>query len=215
VIHYSAALVSVILLLVSPSFAGEVKGQVVNAGGKGVAQAVVFVSELPSGVVPNSQPRSAIMDQIQKQYVPHVLPIVVGTEVHFPNHDQILHHVYSFSQTKSFEIPLYKGEMAAPVRFDKVGAIKIGCNIHDWMSGVILVLPTPYYAMTDKTGGFVLQDLPSGTYPLTCWHELSQVKVADTVQKVEVNGDTSEVRFTLSLKSVRPRLPVHGGRGYR
>ena len=82
--HWSTALVGVILLLVSPSFAGEVKGRVVNGKGEGVAQAVVFVSELPPGVVPNSQPRSAIMDQIHKQYVPHILPVVVGTEVHFP-----------------------------------------------------------------------------------------------------------------------------------
>ena len=94
--------------------------------------------------------RTAVMDQVNKEFVPHVLPVAVGTEVSFPNHDQIHHHVYSFSRTKTFEIPLYKGEAAPPVRFDQVGAVKLGCNIHDWMSGVILVVPTPYFAMTDE-----------------------------------------------------------------
>jgi hypothetical protein len=65
-----------------------------------------------------------------------VLPIAVGTEVRFPNHDQIHHHVYSFSRVKSFDLPLWKGEEAPPVLFDAPGVVKVGCNIHDWMMGV-------------------------------------------------------------------------------
>ncbi|HEV8716631.1 MAG TPA: methylamine utilization protein [Candidatus Binatia bacterium] len=183
--------------------------------GEGIAQAVIFVQALPAGAALPADKRSAIMDQINKEFVPAVLPIMVGTEVRFPNHDQIHHHVYSFSRTKSFELPLYKGEEAPPILFDKTGAVKIGCNIHDWMSGVILVLPTPYFAMTDETGRFVLRDLPSGTFPLACWHELSQAKIEETRQQVQLDGNAAEVTFTLSLTAPRSRPSLYGGRGYQ
>src|SRR5919197_649086 len=80
------------LSLVGPASAVEVTGRVVGQNGEGIAQAVVFVQALPPGTSPPSDKRSAVMDQINKTFVPAVLPIVVGTEVHFPNHDQIHHH---------------------------------------------------------------------------------------------------------------------------
>jgi len=202
-------------LCVSAAAGAEIRGRVVGQNGEGIAQAVVFVQTPPAGKALPAGTRAAVMDQVHKQFVPPLLPVVVGTEVHFPNHDQIHHHVYSFSRTKSFEIPLYKGEEAPPVLFEKAGVVKVGCNIHDWMSGVILILPTPYYVTTDDAGGFVLRDLPPGTYSLACWHELSQTKVEDTVQTVQVGGDTPEVTFTLSLTSARAHPPVYGVRGYR
>jgi plastocyanin len=202
------------LLLVAPASAAELTGRVVGQNGEGIPQAVVFVQAFPTGISLPPDKRLAVMDQVNKTFVPGVLPIVVGTEVHFPNHDQIHHHVYSFSRTKNFELPLYKGEEASPVLFDKIGAVKIGCNIHDWMSGVILVLPTPYFATTDETGRFVLSELPPGTYSLACWHELSQAKVEETVQQVQVDGNATAVTFTLSLTAPRPRSSIYGGRGY-
>jgi len=77
-------------------------------------------------------------------------------QVRFPNRDQIRHHVYSFSRPKRFELPLYKGEDAPPVLFDKPGVVKIGCNIHDWMSAIILVLPNDRFAVTREDGTFSL-----------------------------------------------------------
>ncbi|MGH7960531.1 MAG: methylamine utilization protein [Candidatus Binatia bacterium] len=187
----------------------------VGEKGEGIAQAVVFVHALPTAAALQSGPRSAAMDQVHRAFVPSLLPVVVGTEVRFPNYDQIHHHVYSFSEAKNFELPLYKGEDAPPVLFDKVGVVKVGCNIHDWMSGTILVLPTPYSAVTDESGRFVLRDLPHGIYPLAAWHELSRVKVEDTLQQVQVSESAQVVTFTLPLKPGRSRSPVHGTRGYR
>ena len=100
--------------------AGEINGRVTDAQGNGIAEAVVFVQDMPGVAVQRAGSPRAVMDQVHKQFVPHVLPVVVGTEVSFPNHDQIHHHVYSFSRTRTFEIPLYKGEEAPPVLFDKV-----------------------------------------------------------------------------------------------
>jgi len=201
------------LLIVMPTSGADITGRVVGQNGEGVAQAVVFVQALPSGTTVLTPPQSAVMDQIHQEFVPPVLPIAVGTGVSFPNHDQIHHHVYSFSRTKSFELPLYRGEEASPVPFDKEGVVKVGCNIHDWMSGIILVLPTPYFAVTDETGRFVLRDLPPGTYPLACWHELSQTKVEEISQQIQVGDNTPEVTFTLSLTAARPR-PARKGGGY-
>jgi plastocyanin len=186
----------------------------VGQNGEGIAQAVVFVQMLPAEVPVPAGLKSTVMDQIHQEFVPALLPIAVGTDVRFPNHDQIHHHVYSFSRTKSFELPLYKGEEALPVRFDKPGVAKVGCNIHDWMSGIILVLPTPYFATTDETGRFVLRDLPPGTYPLACWHELSQVKVEETAQQIQAGGNAAEVTFTLSLTIPRSRPASRRGGGY-
>lgn len=110
-----------------------------------------------------------VIDQVDKEFISHVLPIQLGTAISFPNHDQIRHHVYSFSKAKKFEIPLYKGTPASPVLFDKVGVVSLGCNIHDWMSAYIYVLDTPYFTMTDKKGQAALE-LPAGEYEIRYWH---------------------------------------------
>jgi hypothetical protein len=156
-------------------------------------------------------PATVIMDQVNKQFVPHILPIAVGTEVNFPNHDQIHHHVYSFSRPKTFEIPLYKGETAPPVRFDQEGAVKIGCNIHDWMAAVILVVPNRYFAKTDESGRFQIADVPPGNLRLAAWHERSEVAVEETARDVEAKsaGDTT---FRLKLAPARSRPAMHGQR---
>jgi plastocyanin len=197
------------------AFGATISGRVVGADGKGIAQAVVFVQALPAGTPLPEQAQQAVMDQIHKTFIPGVLPVTVGSTVHFPNHDQIHHHVYSFSRTKSFELPLYKGEEAPPILFDKAGVVKIGCNIHDWMAAVILVVPTPFYAVTNEAGEFTLSGVPPGTYPLVCWHELSQTKVEETAQQIHVERDTTEITFALSLAPARARLPMQGVRGSR
>ena len=142
--------------LIPRAHAATVSGRVDGPDGKGIAQAVVFVESPAGRPQAAAELDSAEMDQINKTFVPGVLPIVVGTRVHFPNHDQIHHHVYSFSRTKTFELPLYKGEDAPPVLFDKPGVVKVGCNIHDWMSAIILVLPTPVLRADGRDGRYAL-----------------------------------------------------------
>ena len=195
------------------AYGADITGRVVGENGEGIADAVVFVQTLPPNVTPGAVSQSATLDQIHKEFVPALLPIAVGTQVRFPNHDQIHHHVYSFSRTKSFELPLYKGEEAMPIVFDKPGLVKIGCNIHDWMSAIVFVAPTPYFATTDESGKFVLSNLPAGTYSVACWHKQSQNKVEDTVQQVLVDGTPRAVQFSLTLGAARERPPVRGERG--
>ena len=205
-------------LLAATSQAAEVRGRVLTAAGEPIAQAIVFLEDgpAPEPAAEHAPTTPAIMDQVDKQFVPHVLPIVVGTSVRFPNHDQIHHHVFSFSRLKSFDLPLYRDEEPAPVVFDRAGVVRVGCNIHDWMSGVILVLPTKYYASTDASGAFAIDGVPPGPHTLVVWHERSATKVEETAQVVEVgSASPAELLFTLSLQETRARPGVNGAREYR
>jgi plastocyanin len=188
-----------------------VSGRVTTSDGKGVADAVVFVdSPLPPDAAA-ATPR-AEMNQVDKTFVPGVLPVVAGTRVFFPNSDQIQHHVYSFSRTKSFELPLYRGEEAPPVLFDKPGVVKLGCNIHDWMSAIILVLPSRFYALTDADGRYAIRDLPPGDYSLVPWHERSRGKTEALARPAKVTAAGTVVDFELSLEAERKRPPRRGVR---
>jgi plastocyanin len=97
------------------------------------------------------------ISQENKQFVPAVRVVTVGTLVRFPNRDSVRHHVYSFSPTKKFEIKLYAGTPAAPVLFDQPGVAVLGCNIHDQMVGWVVVLDTPYFAQTNAQGQALLE----------------------------------------------------------
>jgi plastocyanin len=197
--------------MASGAVARTIAGQVVGADGKPVAQAVVFVQE-PAATQPAAASSGAIMDQFNKTFVPEMLPIAVGTQVRFPNRDQIRHHVYSFSRPKRFELPLYKGEDAPPVLFDKPGVVKIGCNIHDWMSAIILVLPNDRFAVTKDDGTFSLPGLDAGTYTITAWHAQSRDKTEDIAQRVEIAGSDPQLTFKLSLAPARARPATRGAR---
>jgi plastocyanin len=189
--------------------AATLSGRVTTPDGKPITDAVVFVQDSGASAVAAAA-RSATLDQVDKTFVPGLLPIVVGTKVNFPNHDQIQHHVYSFSRTKTFELPLYKGEDAAPVLFDKVGVVKVGCNIHDWMSAIILVLPTPWFARTSADGTFTIENVPEGKHSVVAWHELSKLKPEETAQSVV--GDAPALRYTLPLGPARARPAMRGTR---
>jgi plastocyanin len=138
----------------------------VDDGAGPVADAVASLHAGPATEAPVAR---AVMDQRDTAFVPGVLPVQAGTSVSFPNSDSVQHQVYSFSAAKSFELPLYAGTPLEPVRFDTPGVVVVGCNIHDWMIGHIVVLDTPHFGKTDAAGRVRLQ-APAGTYRLRIWH---------------------------------------------
>ena len=139
---------------------GHVEAIVKDQDGKPVVDAVVSLT--PAVVRRPGSPPVAVMDQVNKEFVPLVLPVMVGTAVSFPNRDNIRHHVYSFSSARKFELPLYIGTPAAPIVFDKPGPVALGCNIHDWMVAYIYVVATPHFAKTVADGKARLDGLPAG-----------------------------------------------------
>jgi plastocyanin len=199
----------------APAAAAEsIEGIVKTADGKPIADAVVSVVAVSGSRVAVRAGR-AIVDQQDKEFVPHVRAITVGTEVTFPNKDDLRHHVYSFSPAKKFELPLFTGTQAAPVKFDKPGVVVLGCNIHDWMLGYVVVLDAPYFDTTGADGRARIADLPAGTYAVHAWHPRLVDGAAPASQRVTSGaGKDGRVEFTVNLKpDLRPRRAPSGASG--
>lgn len=183
-------------LLAASAQAADVQVQVQDASGRSVADAVVFLeSEQARRQV---RPVAGLeMAQNHKQFVPQILIVPVGSEVRFPNHDTVRHHVYSFSPAKKFELKLYAGTPAQPVRFEQSGVVVLGCNIHDQMVGWVLVLDTPYYAQTSASGQAALSTVPAGRYRLRTWHARlpAGAPVPEQALEVSASGATALVRL--------------------
>ncbi|HEY6214930.1 MAG TPA: methylamine utilization protein [Vicinamibacterales bacterium] len=157
-----------VLSLAAAARAATITVDVRDARGGAVADAVVYA--VPEGRELPLVKKSAIMDQKNRTFVPHVLPVQTGTAVRFPNSDDIRHQVYSFSSVKQFQIPLYKGTPANPVVFDRAGVVTLGCSIHDRMSAYIVIVDTPYFATTKKNGRAELEAVNAGKYALRVWY---------------------------------------------
>jgi plastocyanin len=194
----------------APSASGGLEVVVQDDHGKPIGD--VIVSLTPPGPAPGPRPAPAVLDQQNKEFVPQVLAVHVGTPVAFPNRDNIRHHVYSFSAAKRFELPLYIGTPAAPVVFDKPGAVVLGCNIHDWMVAYVYVLATPYFAKTAPDGKTRLPDVPPGTYEARVWHPRMKGEAEKTGKPITIAaGDPGQVAFVLALKPERrgPQRPAY------
>src|SRR5437016_11435279 len=149
------------------AWGASVAVEVRDPQGAMLTDAVVYAAPEGKDVPPSS--RTAVMDQKNKTFVPHVLPVQVGTAVKFPNSDDIQHQVYSFSPAKTFNLPLYKGTPANPIVFSAAGVVTLGCNIHDTMNGYIVVVDTPYFEKTEGSGRVELR-VPAGNYVVHVWH---------------------------------------------
>ncbi|MCI0405428.1 MAG: hypothetical protein L0Z48_01110 [candidate division Zixibacteria bacterium] len=130
---------------------------------------------------PTSRPKVV---QINRRFIPEVLPVVAGTTVDFPNFDPFFHNAFSYSKTKKFDLGRYPTGKSRSVTFDKPGAVRIFCEIHSDMNCVILVLETPYFAYSDAEGEFKIENVPEGEYLLKVWHKTSEwgsrpVRVSD------------------------------------
>lgn len=143
---------------------------VTTADGEPLVNAVVWATPEDDTGIEQWPEMHYVMDQQDRQFKPHILPVPKGASVSFTNSDTILHHVYSFSAAKTFELKLYKSNEREPVVFDHTGVVDVGCNIHDWMLAYIVVVDTPYFSITDAEG-VARFELPNGDYTLSLWHE--------------------------------------------
>jgi plastocyanin len=187
-----------VLVFAGDLLAGSLEIIVKDDKGRPVPDAVAYAA---AGATNAATKKQTVVDQRDKQFVPYVTAVQVGTAVIFPNSDKIRHHVYSFSPAKKFELPLYSGVPAEPVVFDKTGFVTLGCNIHDWMIAYVAVLPTSYFQVTQQDGRAVLKDLPAGQYTMQVWHPALKAQPDVLAQRVDVGGATKSLLFTLPLKS--------------
>jgi len=161
-----------------------------------------FVVNIDQLVAPPSGPAPLQVVQKEATFEPHVLPIVVGTTVRWPNEDDIFHNVFSMTETQDFNLGFYKKDKVPEVQFDRLGRVDVFCAIHTNMHCIILVLPNPYFAVADSKRRFVIKNVPAGTYRLRAWHERLPSQTKDVV--VPAQGEV-KVDFALGVAEL-PKL---------
>ncbi|MFQ5720501.1 MAG: carboxypeptidase regulatory-like domain-containing protein [Acidobacteriota bacterium] len=178
--------------MISPVLAGTLEGTVTVTGARNNADAVVYVSTIAGKTfAPPEKPSE--MDQRDMTFVPHVLPVVVGTQVDFKNGDPVLHNVFSPDKcADGFNLGSWPQGQIRSHTFDEECAATILCNVHPEMEAFVVAVPTPYFAVTDRSGAYSISGLPDGTYTVKVWHP----KRKGTETEVTVSGDT-EVNFEI------------------
>jgi plastocyanin len=180
----------------APKDAGAVHGKVTARIAKHARNAVIHVKEAKGDFKPPEKP--VVMDQKNLEFVPHVLPIVVGTTVNFLNSDNVLHNVFSPDGEK-YNLGSWPQGEVKPYTFKKLGAYTQLCNVHPEMLGFIVVLPNPYFGVSDAKGEFKIEGIPPGDYTLEIWTENDKLKGDPQAVKIEA-GKTAEVNFELTRK---------------
>lgn len=197
--------VAVLTSLVSLAAQGaDVTVSISDGQGLAVADAAVYFQPL-QGRAPKGGQKGSI-EQIDKTFVPYVSIVQTGTAVSFPNKDTVRHHVYSFSAPKVFDLKLYSGTPSQPVVFDKPGLVALGCNIHDWMLAYVLVVDTPWFAVSKDRGSAVVENVPAGDYNMMIWHPRMKEEM---MQQIKVGGSAQAVRAKVILS--KPDLRRQGG----
>lgn len=194
-------IISGLLLLsaMNGAYAATLSGELKDSTGTPIVDAVITAIPTQGGLpalIPQ-QPKS--LDQVNREFVSHVLVIRTGEAVIFPNNDKTKHHVYSFSPAHRFEIKLYSGVPSEPVIFNTPGVVVLGCNIHDWMVGYIVVTDSPYFAKTDASGHWSIE-LPDNEYKLTLWHENLDEADASVSKVIKVAEGNNVINDTVNLK---------------
>ena len=186
----------VLAVLVMTAFvtsqAGTISGKVSGVAG----ESAVYVDTIQGKTFP-APTQQPVIDQKGLMFVPHIVVVQQGTTVEFLNSDSVAHNVFwiSIGGNKKLGHNLGtwpKGEKR-PFKFDNPGAVPLLCNVHPEMAGYVVVAPTPYFALTDKSGEYKIENVPDGSYTVTAWHEGAK----NQSKPVTVAGD-SKADFTLS-----------------
>jgi plastocyanin len=161
-------------------------------------RSVVYLETAPRAAFDHRDEPRARLDQRNEAFVPHVLAIVAGTTVDFPNNDTTYHNVFSLSSTRSFDLGRYAAGRSKAVRFDRPGIVRVFCDIHSHMSAFILVFAHRHFAVTDDEGRYRIENVPPGTYTVMAWNE-SAPSASRRVVVPDAGGDV-EANFALGRR---------------
>ena len=158
---------------------------------------VVFLKPSPSLTKATGDTQKYQMLQLGETFIPHVLPIVKGSTVDFPNRDPIFHNVFSLSGTESFDLGRYPKGDSRSVTFNQAGIVPVFCHLHSDMSAIIMVLENPFFVVPDPDGHYRIKNIPPGNYTLVAWHERSE----QIEQQVDViAGQVIELDITVPIE---------------
>lgn len=163
------ALLFILLVVTVPNvIAGTIEGKMA------AGNSVVYVDTIPGKTFPPPSQKPMI-DQKGLKFNPTVLVVQVGTTVDFQNDDTVQHNVFwpsvGGNKKESHNLGTWPKGDKRSFKFDQPGVVPLLCNVHPEMSGYIIVSPTPYYAQTDASGSFKIDNVPDGKYTLVAWHE--------------------------------------------
>lgn len=155
------------IVLLAIAALSEVSGKVTLPNGKPASQAIVIFQ----GEEKSKPLAKAVVDQRDRTFIPHISVVTVGTKVEFPNNDVVFHNVFTEFHSTKFDLGIYpKGTSKSQV-FARTGLAVIMCSIHPEMSAYVMVVDTPYYAITDRSGRYTIHGVPAGRYNVEVWHE--------------------------------------------
>lgn len=202
------AIGTLLLLLINTSVSAWTL-TVVDQDGNPAQNAVVQIN---GADIHSSDTSVAIMDQVNREYSPHVLAIHKNQQVSFPNSDNVRHHIYSFSKAKQFEVKLYAGTPLSPITFENEGIVVLGCNIHDSMLGYIVVYESGKFSVVDKKGMVSFTEPHDTISSISIWHpnlkKPNAINYLDQVLENQVleNKDTS-IANTIIAIDINPPTP--------
>lgn len=186
------------------AIAGPLQISVVDGEGQAVEHAVVSAEPAaPINLKPSDLRGPFVMTQRNVTFEPYVLVVPKGATVQFPNLDRVNHHVYSFSPSNPFQLPLYGRGITRSVTFGQAGTAALGCNIHDRMRAYIRVVDTPYYAKTDRSGVAQIVGLPDGAATVRVWHPSMMAQGQEVSQSVATTRSGNRVVVTIRLRPAR------------
>ncbi len=189
----------------APALAADLSVTVSDASGKPVKDAVITFTPSGGAAIPAAALAGPfVMAQKNIQFSPFVLAVPVGATVNFPNQDRVNHHVYSFSPTQPFQLPLYGGGKTRTVTFTKAGTEALGCNIHDSMSAYIRVVDTPYYAVTDALGRVVMHGVPAGAGSLKVWQPMMDTATHEMSKPFSMPAGNAAQTFSVKVHQMMP-----------
>ena len=183
---------AVVAMMSLAASAGSISGKVSGVNG----ESAVYVDAIAGKTFP-APTAKPVIDQKGLMFQPHLLVVEQGTTVEFLNSDKVAHNVFwpsvGGNKKLTHNLGTWPQGEKRPFKFDNPGAVPLLCNVHPEMAAYVIVSPTPYFATTDKSGAYKIENVPDGSYTVTAWHEGAK----NQSKPVTVAGD-SKADFTLS-----------------
>lgn len=191
-----AVLIAALMSQASLALAGEIKGNVTVHGIRSAENIAVYVDAI-AGKTFDPPAQHAVIDQRKMTFIPHVIVVLKGSTVDFLNSDPVGHNVYwpSISGNKKLahNLGTWPQGVKKSFQFNDLGVAPLLCNVHPEMSGYVVVAPTPYFAVTDKEGNYIIKDVPAGNYTLKTWSEEGK----PATQSVTVSSGSATADLTV------------------
>jgi len=131
------------------------------------------------------------------RYTPHIVAVLANQEVWVQNDDTVTHSVHPMAHTNTeWNRSQPPGTPPVVIRYGQPEFIRVKCELHPWMRGVLAVFRNSHHAITDSTGAFTLADLPSGKYTVTAWHE---VYGSQSKELTIAPGQSPELNFVFKV----------------